>query len=127
MQNSNVSPEFMLKGSPLTPKRYAERPYLYNPDSPLHQRAAMTLRQLDSARKMTVQDAMAIALSTEVYNADLWQDRLSKAREKARLSGRAGKVCQLILRWDRRADADSAGAVAYRYWKQELGPQALLA
>jgi acyl-homoserine-lactone acylase len=117
----------MMKFSPLMPQRYAERPYLYNADNPLHQRAAMTLEQLHANTRVTVDDAIAMALSTQVYNADLWQARLATAREKAKLSDPAAKLCELIIRWNRRADADSTGAVAYRYWKEQLGEKVLLA
>jgi acyl-homoserine-lactone acylase len=127
MQNNNTSPENMMKFSPLMPQRYAERPYLYNADNPLHQRAAMTLEQLHANTRVTVDDAIAMALSTQVYNADLWQARLATAREKAKLSDPAAKLCELIIRWNRRADADSTGAVAYRYWKEQLGEKVLLA
>src|SRR5262245_39099912 len=41
LQNCNVSPEHMTKFCPMTPERYQDRPYLYNADNPLHQRAAM--------------------------------------------------------------------------------------
>src|SRR5262249_14667694 len=117
----------MVRFSPMTPARYADRPYLYNPDNPLHQRAATTREQLHHATRMTVQDAINIALSTEVHNADLWQARLVEARQKAELSERAAKAYELIVRWNRCADANSVGAVVYRYWKDEVGPGALQA
>src|SRR5262249_49089844 len=79
LQNCNVSPEFMTKFCPLVPPRYAERPYLYNPDNPLHQRAAMVLELLHVNTRVTVADAIAMALSPQVYNAELWQARLVAA------------------------------------------------
>jgi acyl-homoserine-lactone acylase len=131
LQNCNVSPEHMTKFCPMTPERYAERPYLYNPDNPLHQRAAMMRDELHANTRVTVHDAIAMALSTHVYNADLWQARLAAAWEKADAKGKteakAGKLCELILRWNRRADADSTGAVAYLSWKNQLGKKALQA
>jgi penicillin amidase len=131
LQNCNVSPEFMTRFCPLTPERYAQRSYLYNPDNPLHQRAAMMRELLHANTKVTVADAHAMALSTQVYNADLWQARLAAAWEKAegkrKANPRAGQLCQLILRWNRRADADSTGAIAYLFWKNQLGKKALLA
>src|SRR5262249_15889667 len=131
MHNCNVSPEHMMKFCSLVPQRYAERPYLYNPDNPLHQRAAMTLEQLHANTHVTVEDAVALALSTQVYNADLWQARLAaawdKADAKAKADEKAAKLYDLIVRWNRRADADSTGAVAYRFWKEQLGDQVLLA
>src|SRR5437588_3832154 len=72
LQNCNVSPEHMTRFCPMVPQRYAARPYLYNPDNPLHQRAAMTLTQLHANTQVTVADAVEMALSTQVYDADLW-------------------------------------------------------
>src|SRR5438270_8844404 len=83
LQNCNVSPEHMTRFCPMTPQRYAERPYLYNPDNPLHQRAAMMRDELHANSRVTVKDAIAIALSTQVYNADRWQARLAAAWDKA--------------------------------------------
>ncbi len=125
LQNCNVSPEHMVRFSPMTPQRYAERPYLYNRDNALHQRAAMVLDRLHRATRLTVAEAIDLALSTEVYNADLWQARLAEAAAAAKPAERAGKLCRTILGWNRRADADSVGAVAFRYWKEELGAEAL--
>jgi acyl-homoserine lactone acylase PvdQ len=131
MQNCNVSPEHLTRYCPLTPERYAARSYLYNADLPLHQRAAMVRALLHANGRVTVDDAIGIALSTQVYNADLWQGRLAAAREKAKAQLPAGsktaKLCDLILRWNRRADPEAIGAVAYYAWKTQLGAEALLA
>jgi acyl-homoserine lactone acylase PvdQ len=124
LQNCNVSPEFMTKFCPMMPARYAERSYLYNYDLPLHQRAAAVQDLLHQHAKLTVPEAMEIALSTQVHGADQWQARLAAAWEgagpKARGDAKAAKLCDLILRWNRRADADSTGAIAYRYWIEQL-------
>jgi acyl-homoserine lactone acylase PvdQ len=131
LQNCNVSPEFMTRFCPMTPERYAQRSYLYNADNPLHQRAAMMRDLLHANTSVTVADAHAMALSTQVYNADLWQGRLAAAWDKApgkqKADAGTAKLCELILRWNRRADADSTGAVAYLFWKNQLGKNALLA
>jgi acyl-homoserine-lactone acylase len=123
MQNCNVSPEHMTFACPMTPQRYKERPYLYNEDAPLHQRAAMVRELLHMNGKMTIADAVDVAMSTQVYNADLWQARLVGAVVKA-ASGDSHKMFELISRWNRRSDTDSVGAVAYRYWFDELGAKA---
>jgi acyl-homoserine lactone acylase PvdQ len=82
----------------------------------------MTLNQLHANTRVTVQDAINMALSTEVYNADLWQARLAAAaQDQAKASPEALKMKDLILRWNRRAEADSTGAIAYLYWKKQLG------
>lgn len=125
MQNCNVSPAHLMKNSPLTAERYRERPYLYNVDIPyLHQRAAQVVEELHAMAKMTVRDAVAVAHSTAVFNADLWQRRLDAAVEKhgrpLRSNADAVKVYELITTWNGRSSPDSAGAVAYRYWKDAV-------
>jgi acyl-homoserine-lactone acylase len=128
MQNCNVAPEHLTKFCPLTPERYADRPYLYNHDYPLHQRGAMARELLHANTRMTLADAKEVALSTRVWGADLWQARLATAWEKSGAKERGGdeakRLCELILRWNRRADADSTGAVAFRFWMEALGPRA---
>jgi acyl-homoserine-lactone acylase len=131
LQNCNVAPEHMTFACPMTPKRYEERFYLYNFDNPLHQRAASVRDQLHAANRLTVEQAKEIALSTHVYNADLWQAKLVAAWEKlgnkVADSQPATRMFELVSRWNRRADADSIGAVAYRFWFDELGGKAALA
>ncbi|MEI6537312.1 MAG: penicillin acylase family protein, partial [Verrucomicrobiaceae bacterium] len=82
MQNCNVSPQFLMRDCPLVPNKDA--PYLFNGfknfdeahDSPLHQRAAMALELLAESKRMTVEDAIEIAMSPAVHGADRWQVRL---------------------------------------------------
>src|SRR5262249_19602566 len=56
---------------------------------------------------------------------DVWQAQLVAAWQKADAAvkgdARAAKFYDLIVRWNGRADADSTGAVAYHFWKKELG------
>ncbi len=123
MQNCNVSPEHMIRFCPMLPARYADRPYVYNADNPLHQRAAMALNLLHSNAKVRLEDAFDIAMNTEVHDADRWQARLISAWEPhsriARVPSSTVQLCDSIVRWNRRADADSTGAIAYWAWKRE--------
>ncbi len=124
LQNCNVSPEHMTRYCPLTPAASKDRPYLYNTDNPLHQRAAMVLSYLDINGRMTLRDAVDLALSPQVYNAEVWQARLvsawSGADPAARTDESAAKLYDEVVRWNRRADAESTGAVAYKFWKDQL-------
>jgi len=132
LQNCNVSPQFMAKGLELDPVMLKERPYLFNgyvsltqrADNPLHQRAAMCVELLHAQKKMSVDDAISIAMSPDVYGADVWQAMLkeawSKAGDAANGPADPGKFCETILSWDRRCTADSPAAVAYKYWKDEF-------
>ena len=116
MQNCNISPQWLMKDSPLTPERYAAHPYLYNaPPGPAHQRAQMTLEQLSRARNVTVEDAIGIAFSTEVYGADDWLERIRKAVPQP------SAFVQAILGWKHHSDPDSAGALDFYLFKMALG------
>jgi acyl-homoserine-lactone acylase len=138
MQNCNVSPQFLMRDCPL--KASAERPYLFNGfngfdkldqayDNPLHQRAKTCVDLLHASDNMTVDDAFAVAMSPIVSGIEPWQQRLHKAWDSANesASGEArGKqevaACyKAIINWNRRCDADSVGAVAYKYWKEAFG------
>jgi acyl-homoserine lactone acylase PvdQ len=136
MQNCNVCPQFLMKDCPLRPS--PDRPYLFNGfngfdkrdqayDNPLHQRAAMCVDLLHGARRMTVEDAIEIALSPAVYGADLWQQRLRKAWSGASAEAHADKdlaaLYELIVNWNRRCEAEATGAVAYQYWKAAFGDE----
>jgi len=116
MQNCNISPEWLMKDSPLTPDKYRDRFYLYNaPPGPPHQRAAMLLELLDSARSVTAEQAIEIAFSPAVYKAELWQERIRKA------AGESSEFAKLILGWNRRSEAGSRAALAFYLFKTALG------
>jgi len=120
MQNCNISPWVMMKESPLVPEKYAAHPYLYNADrTQAHQRAAMVLGELAAAKDVTIEQAMNIAFSTEVFEAELWQERIRQA-------GASGDFAHSILGWNRRSDADSPGALAYYLFKMGLGARGKL-
>jgi acyl-homoserine-lactone acylase len=116
MQNCNVSPEWLMKDSPLTPEKYRDRFYLYNaPPGPPHQRAAMLLELLDSVRRVTAEEAIDLAFSPAVYKAERWQERIRKA------AGESSEFAKLILSWNRRSEAGSRAALAFYLFKTALG------
>lgn len=104
----------MMKDSLLTPEKWAARPYIYNATQPAHQRAAMTLQQLDQAMGVTADQAIDIAFSPEVFHADQWQERIRKASPDSKL----------LLDWNRRAESGSRAALAFYLFKMALGKQA---
>jgi len=127
MHNCNVTPFGMMKDSPLTPENYAKFLYLYNATrkSPLHQRAQMMTELLDAAQNVTVEQAIDIAFSPQVYHAEKWQGRLKEAWTKAAeadKSADAAEIFGLIQKWNRRSDADSEGALAFYAFKRGLDP-----
>jgi penicillin amidase len=141
MQNCNSSPQFLTRDCPLQPSKWSERPYLFNGfanitfgnrnrDNPLHQRAAQCLDELASEEKLTTDRAIEIAMSSGVFGADKWQERLKQAWTNADRETQAklgpATMYKFIADWNRRCDADSTGAVAYRYWKDQFDDQTKL-
>jgi acyl-homoserine lactone acylase PvdQ len=126
MQNCNCSPAAMMNHNQPPSTRYVEHPYLYNelPSPDAHQRAEMVTDLLDSAVKVTGEQAIAIAFSTQVWHAERWQARLEQAWNHAKDAEQGGDTAQvfdLIRSWNRRTDPDSQGALAYYGFKKALG------
>ena len=115
MQNCNAPPLTMMKDSPLAPEKWSEHPYLYNDSRrvPL-QRPAMVLDLLDATKSATLEQATAIALSPQVWHAELWQERIRKAAPENAFG-------KMLTEWDRRSDADSRGALGFYLFKTALG------
>lgn len=127
MQNCNVSPYHLMVDSPLTPQKYAERPYLYEAtDEPAHQRGEMVKQLLHANDRFTIEEAIDLAFSPQVLGAEAWQARLAKAWSGAasdRKSGDVKELYDLIAAWNGRSDPDSVGACAYYHFKTSLeGP-----
>jgi acyl-homoserine-lactone acylase len=113
MQNNNISPQYMMKDSPLTPEKFP--PDLYNPPNPpVHQRSQMSVEDLAGARNVTAEQAIAIAFSPGVYHAELWQQRIAKT------AAQDAGFAKLLTGWDRRSDAGSRAALAYYLFKMSL-------
>lgn len=129
MHNCNVTPFAMIKDAPkeLQPETYANAPYLYNASrtAPRHQRGEMATARMHEMTKVSLKEAIDLAFYPGVYMAEKWQARLKDAVAKALLKpGEVFDVYQLIQNWDRRADADSQGALAFYAFKRGLGDQA---
>lgn len=128
MQNCNISPAHLMKESPLTPDKFASRPYLYNAEpGPAHQRARMVLELLDADDSITLEDALDVAFSPRVWGAEAWQRRLEQAWQQAKaeqIAGDGGQLYERIRKWDGRSDPSSQGALCYYAFKMALGPVA---
>lgn len=121
MQNNNCSPFAMMKDSPLRLEKYI--PYIYNDgNNPGHQRAAMTMEELDAAKNVTPEQMINFAFSTQVFKAADWQARLKQAWENSTdgKAADAAKVYQQIQTWNRYSTPDSTGALAFFAFKSSL-------
>jgi penicillin amidase len=129
MQNCNCSPAAMMNHDQPPRSRFTDHLYLYNesPSPTAHQRAEMVTDLLEAADHLTVEQAIQIAFSTQVWHAERWQARIAEAWEHAELADKSGDVYRLfdlIRTWNRRADPDSRGAMAYYAFKKALGGEA---
>jgi acyl-homoserine lactone acylase PvdQ len=129
MQNCNCSPAAMMNHDQPRHEQYSERPHIYNesPSSDSHQRAEMVTDLLDAAGSVTVEQAIEIAFSTQVWHAERWQARLKEAWKNAsdnEKTSDAQLTYGLIQDWDRRSDPDSKGALAFYAFKKGIGGDA---
>ena len=118
MENNNISPQYMMKDSPLTPDKYAAD--LYNPPNPpVHQRSQMSVEDLAAATHVTAEQAIGIAFSPGVFHAELWQQRIAKAAKPG------SKFASMLQAWDRRSEATSRAALGYYLFKTSFGNEAI--
>jgi acyl-homoserine-lactone acylase len=126
MQNCNCSPAAMMNRDQPMHEQFTQHPHIYNesPSGDAHQRAEMVTDLLDAADNVTVEQAIEIAFSTQVWHADLWQVRLEAAWHKAADADKTAEMKEmysLIHEWDRRSALDSKGALAFYAFKRGLG------
>jgi acyl-homoserine-lactone acylase len=129
MQNCNCSPAAMMNKNAPSRESYARFAHVYNESQSgdSHQRAEMVTDLLDAADKVSPEQAIEIAFSTQVWRAEHWQARLKEAWDHASAAERTGdapELFSLIQEWDRKSAADSRGALAYYAFKKSLGGDA---
>ena len=124
MQNCNVPPVHMMRNSPMTAES-AQKPYLYfGAGRPSHQRGEMVTEILHADNSLTLDEAIDLAFCTQILGAEKWQARITRAWETAAETSKTPEtkaVYAAIQKWNRRADHDSQGALAYYAFKMALG------
>ncbi len=121
MQNCNIGPDVMFVGSPLVADRYPA--YLYGEEAwQTHQRGSSAVALLESKKQWSEQDLLQLAVDTTVYQSDRWQAELRRSIDESRVavSAAAADIAVRIAGWNRRADRDSNGALAYYAWRHAL-------
>ncbi len=129
IQNCNADPMTLMAHPPYKPSDYPaylynDIPYRYNP------RAERSREVLEANRRMTLQDAMGLALDTVVDGAQRYQAALAAAAEanaEDPLVEKIRRPLQILLAWDGRLEADSAAATLFDAWaraaRADLSPQ----
>jgi len=122
MQNCNISPGTMLVNSPLKADKYL--PYIYNDrQDRSNPRGRRAVEVLSKTKRMTREQAFALAFDTKVYGVENWQKALKKAWDKAggRHLADIKDLVDVIAKWNGRLQKDQPGATLYRFWRIELG------
>lgn len=120
MQNCNISPEFMMVDSPLTPDKYID--YLYNVSwDTRNSRGDRALQVLDADGSLTREEAIDLAFDiTDPYWAG-WKSALEKVAigpAKVALEDPGYKAdFDRLLNWDARYHRDSTAAPLVRYFR----------
>ena len=115
MDNNNISPEYMMKGSPMMPAKYEAD--LYNaPNPPVHQRAQMSVEELSEASHVTTEKAISIAYSPAVYHAELWQKRIAKVAKPG------SPFAELLIKWSLAERCDVACGVGVLFVQDFAAP-----
>ncbi len=119
-QNCNVSPEVMMKNSPMTPDKYKKYIFnvLWDTNSP---RGRRLVELLDADPMITKENAMAYALDNYDIMAKPWQTAL-KAAVDAVGSEKMGdpevaKAVNDLLQWDGHYSKESTAAVINKFWR----------
>ncbi|MBI2425058.1 MAG: penicillin acylase family protein [Candidatus Hydrogenedentes bacterium] len=121
MQNCNISPQFMMLDSPMTPDKYPS--YIYNVSWDLrNSRGDRALQALSEDDSLTKEEAMDLAFDiTEPYYKE-WQAALKAAAQgvgqnKLRDDKSLKDAVDRILAWNGQYHKDNRTAPLVRTWK----------
>jgi hypothetical protein len=78
----------------------------------------MTRALLDFNAGLTIYDTLSIATSSEVYHAGVWQKRIASVDANS-------SFARMLTGWSRRAEFNSAPALAFYLFKMALGSDAM--
>ncbi|MBI5092012.1 MAG: penicillin acylase family protein [Candidatus Hydrogenedentes bacterium] len=118
--NCNVSPENMMKNSPMTPDKYKK--YLYNVSwDSNNARGRRIVHLLDADASVTKEEAIAYAMDVYDELVPAWQKALKKAVDAfgaARMQDpEFAKAVNDILAWNCEYTTDSVAAPVVMYWR----------
>ncbi len=130
MQNCNIGPDTMLVDCPIRPEDYPG--YIYNaPPGQSNSRGRRAVELLEAANKLTVEQALAIAVDTHAEGAEEWQRAMADAAEgfsEEELGKAPGlrEALQAFAGWDGFLEVEAAEGPFYRALREmarEVEPQ----
>lgn len=123
LQNTNDPPWTTTFPTVLNPDDYP--PYMA-PRGPIDFRSQHSAKMLESDERITFEKMVEYKHSTQIELAERLLDELIPA---ARQQGGelARQAADVLDKWDRKADADSRGAVLFSFWAKEVDHSKLFA
>jgi len=123
MQNCNISPEFMMLDSPMTPDKYAADIYNVSWDTQ-NTRGQRALDVLSGDDSVTREEAIALAMDVHDVLADEWTTALEGALKDsaaaAALSPDAKDAVKKLQAWNAEFTKDSAAAPIVMFWRAKV-------
>lgn len=125
LQNCNCGPDTMAKGLKLDLAAYPA--YIANTGpGAINSRGRRAVELLESHPKLTVDDALAIALDAHADRCERWLKALREAARGDALTkpikgadpAALRRAAEALLAWDGRMDKSSTAATLYRGWRQ---------
>lgn len=126
VQNANTLPDNMTAGAPLaTSADYPAYIWNDNPALAFFSRAARLNEVLEANDRMSVDEAIALALDQHWFGSSRWTALLAAAAERneavtRRWDAPTRKVLGRLLRFDGEASAGSKAALAHWFWRSEV-------
>lgn len=112
VENSNDPPYFTNLQQPLDRSKYPA----YFPEPRLGLRQQLSLSLINNARKLNLQDVLALKHSYRMLLADRVRDDLVKEVLASNPSPDVAKAIDMIARWDKTVAPTSRGGVLFEMW-----------
>lgn len=120
MQNCNIGPDTMLVDSPLRKEKYPSYIYGAEPPGYTNSRGRRAVELLERTKRMSLEDAFAIAVDCHADAAEAWKralEQAAKASTDLDLIRHLKPSLELLLGWNGFMERDSAAATLFRFWR----------
>ncbi len=132
LQNCNISPDMMARGLGLDLLKYPRDIRGVEPGA-INSRGRRAIEVLEAHPKLTVEEAMALALDVHADRYEPWLKALRNAADTEGLDKARGgadatevrKAVETLLAWNGEMDQASVGATLYRGWRQFVADRKL--
>ncbi|PSB01752.1 acylase [Merismopedia glauca] len=116
LQNTNDPPWTTTLPQVLNPDDY---PAYMAPREVMHFRAQRSAKILSGDSKISLAEAIRYKYDTRMELSDRLLDDLIPLAEK-QSNPRVRRAAKILKKWDRRANANSRGAVLFAFWREEM-------